>query len=84
MADEVVGQDRVIRSHARKMMAKRGIPEAAVDWVLEHYGNRRPAPVRPPARPAEILEGDFNGRELWVYIVRDSNPPIVKTAAWGR
>lgn len=63
-------------------MAERGVPVEAVDWVLDHYVVRRPAPARPNASPTEILIGEYKGRTLKVYIARGSHPPLVKTVAW--
>ena len=71
-----------IREHARERMAERGISQEAVGWVLSHYLSRRPAPSRASANRAEILTGKYEGRTLKVYVVRDSDPPIVKTAVW--
>lgn len=73
---------RVIRPYAYKRMAERGVPVEAVDWVLDHYVVRRPAPARPNASPTEILIGEYKGRTLKVYIARGSHPPLVKTVAW--
>lgn len=71
-----------IRGYAYRRMAERGIPEEAIHWVLEHYMVRRPAAARKSALPSEILIGEYQVRRLKVYIVRDSNPPYVKTAVW--
>jgi len=70
-----------LRYHARQRMAERNISDEAIDWVLANYHTRRPAPVRDPAEPVEILQGTFNGRDIKVYVVSGSNPPIVKTVA---
>lgn len=61
-------------------MAERNIPEEAVHWVLAHYHTRRPAPQRGSA--AEIYIGEFEGRNLKVYVERGSDPPFVKTTVW--
>ncbi len=83
MPDETVSRaERTITRHAREKMAERGVPEAAVDWVLEHYDLRRPAPVRYPGSPADILIGDWNGRRLKVYVLRGIEPPIITTTTW--
>lgn len=82
MAENTEGE-AFYRDHAEDMLRERGIPREAVEWVLVHYHTRRPAPSRPPAGPTDILVGAFEGRELKVYVVRDSNPPIVKTSVWA-
>lgn len=68
--------------HARFQARRRGIPDAAVSWVIEHYHTRRPAPPRDAALPADILIGVYNGRDLKVYVERGSDPPKVKTVVW--
>jgi hypothetical protein len=70
----------VIRPYARRRMAQRGISEEAVQWVVRHYHTRRPAPRR--GTPAEIFIGDYDGRDLKVYVRKGSNPPYVKTVVW--
>ena len=34
------------------------------------------------AKPAVIYIGEWDGRDLRVYVERDSDPPLVTTAAW--
>ena len=68
--------------YARWRMLRRKIPEEAVEWVLERYHNRRPAPRREGALPAVIYVGEYGGRNLKVYVERDSNPMLVTTAVW--
>ena len=63
-------------------MQERGIPVRAVDAVLERYHTSRPAGPRPGAKPAVIYIGEWDGRDLRVYVERDSDPPLVTTAAW--
>ncbi len=63
-------------------MQERGVPEDAVDWVLEHYHTSRPAGARQGSKPAVIYIGTWNGRDLRVYVERDSNPPKIKTVVW--
>ena len=77
-----LSQTRVIVPHAQKRMRARGITEEAIDWVLDNHHQKRPAQQRPDAAPADIYVGDFQGRRLRVYVQRDSNPPMIKTAAW--
>ena len=71
-----------ITDHARRRMAQRGISDAAVIAVLSQYHTSRPAPFRPGARPAIIYIGEYEGRDLKVYVVQESDPPIVTTAVW--
>lgn len=73
---------RRLTSHARQRMGQRGIPEAAVDAVLQHYHTSRPAGPRQGAKPAVIYIGEWEDRDLRVYVERDSNPPKVTTVAW--
>jgi len=63
-------------------MWTRKIPEEAVEWVLEHYHNSRPAPKRENALPTVIYVGEYSGRILKVYVERDTNPMLVTTAVW--
>lgn len=66
-----------------RRMAERGITEAQVEHVLEHYDVRRPAPpYHNGEKPSEIFIGECDGRRLKVYVERGSNPPFVKTAVW--
>ena len=69
-------------SHARQRMRRRGIPEAAVSAVLEYYHTSFPAGPRRGAEPAVVYIGTWEGRDLRVYVERDSDPPRVKTVAW--
>ena len=63
-------------------MRERGVPEEAVDEVLENYHTSRPAGYRSGARPAVIYVGTWGNRLLRVYVQRGSNPPLVTTVAW--
>ena len=63
-------------------MEQRGIPEEAVDFVLENYHTARPAGPRGGSKPAIIYIGEWQGRNLRVYVERGSVPPFVKTVAW--
>jgi hypothetical protein len=63
-------------------MRRRGVPAAAITWVIENYHTRRPAPPRDAALPAEILLGLYEGRALKVYVERGTSPPKVKTVVW--
>ena len=69
--------------HARKQMRRRKVPDEAVDWVLEHYHTRRPAPRREGALPTEIYVGAYSERNLKVYVERDTNPMLVTTVVWA-
>ena len=71
-----------ITGHTRERMRQRNIPQAAVEDVLLHYHTSRPAPFRPGAKPAIIYVGEYEGKDLKVYVVRDSDPPIVTTVVW--
>jgi hypothetical protein len=77
---DVIGKKPVIRPYARARMAERNVSQEAVEWVLEHYSIRRPASKK--GSPAEILEGDYQGRVLKLWVKRDSDPPFIKTVAW--
>ena len=69
--------------YTRWRMEVRNITEADVEYVLEHYDSRRPAPpYRQAVRPSEIFIGAVRGRRLKVYVERGSNPPLIKTAVW--
>lgn len=68
--------------HARQQMARRRVPEAAVEHVLLNFETRRPAQPRLDAKPAEIFIGQFRGRRLKVYVEIGTAPPKVKTVAW--
>lgn len=63
-------------------MRRRNIPQEAVEDVLENYHTARPAPHRPGALPTVIYVGEVSGRNLKVYVARDSNPPEVTTTVW--
>ena len=69
-------------SHARRRMRERGVPEDAVDAVLQHYHTSRPAGPRQGAKPVVIYIGEWGDRNLRVYVERDSDPPRVTTVAW--
>jgi len=69
--------------HARTQMRRRGVSQDQVLVVLASYHTRQPAPTRPPAPEADILVGAVGGRALKVYVERGSNPPLLKTVAWG-
>jgi hypothetical protein len=63
-------------------MELRGITVEAVDWVLANYHTQFPAAPQQGVRPAIVYQGTYAGRELQVYVQRDSSPPYVKTVAW--
>jgi hypothetical protein len=63
-------------------MRQRGIPREAVEHVLDNPHTQRPAPHREGARPTVIYIGDFQGRNLKVYVRRNTNPMIVTTVVW--
>ncbi len=63
-------------------MERRHIPLEAIVQVLENYHISRPAPHREGALPAVIYIGEYEGRNLKVYVVRESNPPSVSTVVW--
>ncbi len=63
-------------------MLRRGISDEALRFVLDNYHTRRAAPRREGSGPSDILMGEFEGRLLRVYVVRDAYPFIVKSAAW--
>ena len=82
MPDGGTPSRRVIVPHARMRMAQRGIPEQAIDWVLERYHTSRPAGPRLGAKPCQIYVGEWDGRNLRVYVEQGSAPPRIMTAAW--
>jgi len=63
-------------------MEERNIPVDAVFSVLAKYHTSRPAPFRVGARRAIIYVGEFAGRDLKVYVVENSDPPLVTTVVW--
>lgn len=64
-------------------MRRRGISEAAVESVLANPHTSYLATRRSPDEPqTAIYVGEHAGRNLRVYIERDSNPIKVKTVAW--
>ena len=69
-------------AYARRRMRQRDISEAAIAHVLKNYVRKRPAPTRPSAPPAEIFIGLYRGRNLKVYVMRGSVPPLVTTVVW--
>lgn len=71
-----------LNPHVRSRMELRGITTEAIDWVLANYHTQFPAAPRQGVKPAIIYQGTYDGRELQVYVQRDSHPPYVKTAAW--
>ena len=73
---------RPLIPYVRARMDRRGISEEALDFVLENYHTARPAGPRGGSKPAIIYIGTWQGRNLRVYVERDSNPPFVKTVAW--
>ncbi len=44
------------------------------------YTARASAPARGGFGPADMLTGEFEGRALSIYVVRDAYPLIAKTA----
>ena len=73
---------RELIPYVRARMEQRGVPVEAVDFVLQNYHTARPAGPRRGSRPAIVYIGTWNGRNLRVYVERDSDPPFVKTVAW--
>jgi len=71
------------KDHAREQMARRRVPEEAVEYVLVQYDTRLPAQPRVSAKPAEIYIGTYEGRRQRVYVEIGTNPPKVKTVAWA-
>ena len=70
-------------SHAKRRMRQRGITEEAVEVVLEsphtsYLATRRSSDESQTA----IYVGEYQGRNLRVYVERDTSPIKVKTAAW--
>jgi hypothetical protein len=64
-------------------MRLRDVSREAIEHVLVHYDERRPAQPRVNAKPAEIFSGAYQGRRLKVYVEIDSDPPYIKTVAWN-
>lgn len=64
-------------------MRERAIPEAGISEVIDNYHTRRPAQPRDAASPADIPIGDYDGRDLKIYVEVETNPMMVKTAVWN-
>lgn len=79
MADQL---EWIPTGHAVRQMRRRAIPNEAISSVLLGYHTRRPAPPNQAAKPADILIGVYDGRNLKVYVERGSDPPKIKTAVW--
>jgi hypothetical protein len=75
-------QNFTLTDHTRRRMRERGISEEAVGFVLTNYHTSRPAPRRQGALPSVIYVGDYQGRNLKVYVIRDSSPPVVTTVVF--
>lgn len=71
-----------LTKHAKWQMERRKIPREAIVHVLNNYQTSRPAPRREGAKPAIIYVGAYGGRDLKVYVVRESSPPEVTTVVW--
>ena len=82
MSGETARPTRIIIPYVRVRMVERGVTEEAIDWVLENYHTSRPAGSRPGSKPSVIYVGDWEGRNLRIYVERDSDPPKIKTVAW--
>jgi hypothetical protein len=63
-------------------MRQRGIPKEAVEAVLQNYHTSRPAPRRSDEPASVIYIGYYQGRDLKVYVERDTDPPKIRTAVW--
>jgi hypothetical protein len=68
--------------HAKWRMRQRGIPEEAVEAVLEEHHTSYLATRRSDEPQTAIFVGEYQGRNLRVYVERDTTPIKVKTAVW--
>jgi len=68
--------------HAERQLQRRKVPREAVADVLENYHTSRPTPRRDGALLTVIYVGDIEGRNLKVYVIRDSSPTKVVTVVW--
>lgn len=82
MVEETPRRTRFLNPHVRTRMAQRGIPEEAIWQVLDNYHTQHPARSQPGVAPTVVFVGEYQGRNLKVYVRRDSNPPYVKTVVW--
>ena len=64
-------------------MRRRRITKEQVEHVLAYYHTSHPAqPLPHTTERSVVYVGTVDGRELRVYVLKDSNPSYVKTAAW--
>ena len=68
--------------HARKRQMERDVPREAKAYVLGNYHTSRPAPYRGRGTRTIIYIGEWEGRNLKVYVEEGSRPPRIKTVAW--
>lgn len=62
----------------------RGITEADVVHVLEHFHSSFPArPLPGRSFRSRIYVGTVAGGDLQVYVEEGTNPPYVRTVAWS-
>ena len=65
-------------------MALRGITEADVEYVLEHFHSSFPArPLLSRSFRSRIYVGTVAGGDLQVYVEEGTNPPYVRTVTWS-
>ncbi len=65
-------------------MALRGIAEADVEYVLEHFHSSFPArPMPGRSFRSRIYAGTVAGGDLQAYVEEGTAPPYVRTAAWS-
>ena len=69
--------------HAKRQMQRRGVSKVAVESVLVRYHTSYLATRRSPDEPQTVIfVGEYQGRNLRVYVEGDTDPIKVKTAVW--
>lgn len=69
--------------HLRRRMQQRSISHAQIMQALRAHTLTYPAgPLRGQPSDSIIYVAGVDGRELKVYVERDSSPPYVRTAVW--
>lgn len=71
------------RPHAREQMTARDVTEEQVERRLRSWHTTYPAERLSHLRErAIVFVSNVDGRELNVYVVEGSDPPIVRTVVW--
>lgn len=82
MAQDAPRRSRPLLDYVRGRMEERGVTEEMIQWVLANCHTQRPAGPRRGSKPAVIFVGEWEGRNLRVYVERGSDPRMIKTVAW--